>query len=83
MRQNHVFPQCDFLISDRKKIHFWTKPISKILTTSLESLYYQEFSSNFDNSSISTIDIVGSSDHGRGKFRSISIFLSRHIYIYN
>ena len=29
--QNHVPPQCDFFISDRKKIHFWTKPISKFL----------------------------------------------------
>ena len=35
--QNHVPPKCDFL-----KIHFWTKRISKILITSLESLYYQE-----------------------------------------
>ena len=47
-----------FFISDRKKIRFWTKPIPKVLTTSLESLYCQEFSSNSDNSSISTIDII-------------------------
>ena len=35
-----------------------TKRISKILTTSLESLYCQESSTNSDNSSIATIDIV-------------------------
>ena len=58
MGQNHVPPQCDFFISDRKNIHFLTKPISKILTTSLESLYCQECSTNSDNSSIATIDIV-------------------------
>ena len=69
-----------FLKSDRKKIHFWTKPISKILTTSLESLYYQEFSSNFDNSSISTINIVLGGDHDQGKFRSVSKFILRDIY---
>jgi len=28
--QNHVPPQCDFFISDRKKIHFWAKLISKL-----------------------------------------------------
>ena len=39
--QNYVIPQCDFFISENKKIHFWTKPISKIITKSLESLYYQ------------------------------------------
>ena len=39
--QNYVPSQCAFFISDRKKIHFWTTPISKKLTTSLESLYSQ------------------------------------------
>ena len=42
--QNHVPSQCNFLISDRKKIFFWTKPISNLLTISLESLYSQECS---------------------------------------
>ena len=39
--QNYVIPQCDLFISENKKIHFWTKPISKIITKSFESLYYQ------------------------------------------
>ena len=38
--QNYVIPQCDFFISENKKIHFWTKPISKIITKYFESLYY-------------------------------------------
>ena len=71
--QNVIF------ISDRKKIHFWTKPISKILPTSLEILYYKEYSINSDNSSISTIVIVVGGDHGQGKFRSVSKFILRDI----
>ena len=65
--QKHVPPQCDFFISDRKKIHLWTKPISKLLTTSLESLYCQECS------------IVVGGDHGQGKFRYVSKFILRDI----
>ena len=75
--QNHVPPQCDFFISDRKKIHFWTKPISKLLTTSLESLYCQKCSTNTENTPLSTIDIVVGGDHGQGKFRSVSKFILR------
>ena len=44
-------------------MHFWTKPISKLLTTSLESLYCQEFSTNTDTIFISTIDIVVGVEH--------------------
>ena len=77
--QNHVPPQCNFFISDRKKIHFWTKPISKLLTTSLESLYCQECSTNSDNNSISTIDIAVGGDHSQSKYRSVSKFILRDI----
>ena len=42
--QNYVIPQCGYFISDHKKTHFWTKPVSKILTKSLESLYCQKCS---------------------------------------
>ena len=67
--QNYVIPQCDFFISDHKKTHFWTKPISKILTKSLESLYCQECSDVSQCKSISTIDMVFGGDHGQGKMR--------------
>ena len=72
-----------FFISDRKKIHVWTKPISKILTTSFESLYRQECSNSSDNTSISTINIVVGGDHGQGKIRSFSKFILRDINIKN
>ena len=35
--QNYVISQCDFFISDHKKTHFWTKPMSKILRKSILS----------------------------------------------
>ena len=80
MGQNLVPQKYDFLIYDRKIVHFWTKPISKILTTSLESLYYQEFSIDSDNGSISTIYIVVGGDYDQGKFRSVSnLFLETYI----
>ena len=81
--KNHVPPQCDFFISDRNKIFFWTKPISKILTTSLQSLYCQEYSNSTDNTSISTIGIVVGGDHSQGKFRSVYKFILRNIHIKN
>ena len=66
--QNYVIPHCDFLISDRKKIIFG-RNLSKILTKSLESLYYEECSNESDSNTISTIDIVVGGDHGQGKFK--------------
>ena len=66
MGQNHVPPQCDFLICDSKNIYIWTTPISKNLTTSLESLYCQKCFNNSSNTSISTIDIVVDDDYGQG-----------------
>ena len=55
--------------------HFWTKPISKILTKSLESLYCQECSDVSQCKSISTIDMVFGGDHGQGKIRCVTKFI--------
>ena len=38
--QNYAIQQYGFFLSDRKH-HFWTKHITKVLTTLLESLYCQ------------------------------------------
>ena len=54
------------------KIYFWTKHISKILTTSLDSLYCQKCSNNSESASISTIEIGVGGNNGQGKFRSVS-----------
>ena len=79
--QNHVPPKYVIFISDRKKICFWIKPISKFLTTSLGSLYCQESSNNSDSTSICIIDIVIGCDYGQGKFRSVLKFILRDIHI--
>ena len=75
--QNYVIPKCDFFISDHKKIHFWTKPISKIMIKSLESLYCQDCSNVSQSKSISTIDMVFGGDHGQGKMRCVTKFIPR------
>ena len=62
-------------------MHLWTKPISKFLTTSLESLYCQECSNKSESDSISTIDIVFGGDHSQGKIRSICKFTFRDINV--
>ena len=56
--KNHVILQCDVLIFQWNKNHFWTKLTFKILTTPLESLYCEEFSNEYESNIISTIDIV-------------------------
>ena len=44
--------------------HFWTKPITNILTTSLESLYCQKISNESESDTIFTIYIVVCGSHG-------------------
>ena len=60
--QNHLIPQCELFLSDGKT-HFSTKYLTKILTTSLESLYCQECPNQSESNAISTIDIVVCGDH--------------------
>ena len=76
-----LFQNVIFFISDHKKIHFWTKSISKILTTLLECLYCQECSNKSESNSISTIDIVVGGDHGQRNFRSVCKFILRDINV--
>ena len=79
LKQNHVIQQCDYFLSNGETIHFWTKPIYKILTTSLESLHCQECSNESKSNEIFSIDIVVGGEHGRGKLRSVCKFILRYI----
>ena len=45
--QNHVPPKSESIILDDKKIHFWTKPLDKLLTRSLCTKFYE--TTNLDN----------------------------------
>ena len=65
------------------KNDFWTKPISKSLTTSLKKLYCQAFSNKSESNQIFTIDIVVGGDHGQGKFRSVCKFILRNNNVKN
>jgi hypothetical protein len=56
-----------------KRIHFWTKPIAKLLEVSV-STYIQEKSIAADDAALGilkSIDVVLGGDHGQGKFRSV------------
>ena len=60
------------------KKHFWTKPIIKVLTTSLKSVYYQKCSNECDTNDISTINIVLDGDRDQRRFGSVYKFILRH-----
>ena len=77
--QNHVIPQCDFFSFRRETFHFETKPITKILTTSIQSLYCQEYSNEPECNDIPIIDTVVSGDYGQEKFRSVCKFILREM----
>ncbi len=56
-----------------KTIHFWTKPIAKLLEVSV-STYVREKSIAADDAALAilkSIDVVLGGDHGQGKFRSV------------
>ncbi len=56
-----------------KTIHFWTKPIAKLLEVSV-STYVREKSIAADDAALGilkSIDVVLGGDHGQGKFRSV------------
>ena len=55
--------------------------MTKFLSTSLESLYCQEYSNKSKSNTISTIDIVVGSDHGQEKFRSVCKFILRYMSV--
>jgi hypothetical protein len=71
--QNHIPPvTSSYLTSEGKKIHFWTKPINKLLEK-LVATNANETSLSDDDilATIKGVDIVFGGDHGQGKFRSL------------
>ena len=78
--QTHLIPQFELFLSDGKN-HFWTKSITKTLTTSLEILYCQECSNQSESNAISTIDIVVCGDHDQGNFRPVCKFILKYMNV--
>ena len=66
--QNHVPPKSELIILDDKKIHFWTKPLDKLLTRSLLRKFSETTNDKNLSNICSKIDIVVGSDHGQGNF---------------
>ena len=79
--QNHVIPQYDFFFTMGKI--FLGQTYNKILTTSLEIFYYQEYSKLCETNAISTIHIVVDGDHGQEKFWSVCKFILRYMNVIN
>jgi hypothetical protein len=80
--QDHVSPVTGTFEDPvtRKTIHFWTKPIAKLLEVSV-STYVQEKSIAADDSALGmlkSIDVVLGGDHGQGKFRSVIKIILRN-----
>ena len=74
-----LFHNAIFLFFNGKKIHFWTKYITKFLTTSQEILFCQKISNESESNAISTVDIVVGGDHDQGKFQSVCKFILRDV----
>ena len=66
-----------------EKNRFWTKPIIKVLTTSLKNVYYQKCSNECDTNDISTINIVLDGDRDQRRFGSVYKFILRHMNVIN
>ena len=67
-------PKCDHFIMEKKKNHFWTKSVPKVVLTSLKNRLGE--SGQYD--SVQSIDLVIGGDHGQGKFRSVMKIILRN-----
>jgi hypothetical protein len=79
--QNHIPPvSSSYLTSEGKKIHFWTKPIGKVLEASVATFVNEKTLSDDDIlATVKGIDIVFGGDHGQGKFRSVIKIIVRGV----
>ena len=81
--QNLVSPTFDSIILDDKNIHFWTKPLDKLLTRSLLSKFGTiTDKDNLDNKLFKIYIVIGG-DHGQGTNRSVGKFIMRDKVGYN
>merc|ERR1712032_826293 len=63
--------QCSYYETpEQKKIHYWTKPIDKVVTTCVEK-FLEEQKEVHEKKNLTSIDVVFGGDHGQGKFRAV------------
>ena len=77
LEQNHVPPKFESIILDDKKIHFWTKPLDKLLIRSLLSKFSETTNEKNLYNTFSQIDILVGGNRGQGTFRSVGKFIMR------
>ena len=67
----HVAPINDYFLSkEKKKIYFWTKPLSSTIVAVFKC-FMQDASTSSLVDNTTTLDIVIGGDHGQGKFRCL------------
>ena len=80
--ENHVPPECgSILTDDKKKIHYWTKPIEVVVQKSMSVFLTQQQELEIEKRiTPATIDIVYGGDHGQGKFRAVVKIIFRDVH---
>ena len=69
--QEHIPPECSYFETpEKKKIHYWTKPIDTVVTTCVKK-YLEEQKLMVEKKELKSVDVVFGGDHGQGKFRAV------------
>ena len=74
---SHAPPKSESIILDDQNIHFWTKPLDKLLTRSLLSKFSETTNEKNLYNTFSQIDILVGGNRGQGTFRSVGKFIMR------
>ena len=70
-------PDCSYFeLQEKKKIHYWTKPIDKVVTTCVKN-YLEQQKLMVEKKELKSVDVVFGGDHGQGKFRAVVKVLYR------
>jgi hypothetical protein len=73
--QNHVVPDCNSFVYEKKRIHYWTKPLTKAVEVALETRLGEV---GADGDVVpKSIDIVVGGDHGKERFRAVAKVIIR------
>jgi hypothetical protein len=65
-----VDPVSDMCVVDKETIHYWTKPLDKVLNASMATRLFGKSDENMMNE-INNVDLVLGGDHGQRKFRMV------------
>jgi hypothetical protein len=66
-----VDPVSDMCVVDKEMIHYWMKPLDKVLNASMGTRLFGGESDELMISNINNVDLVLGGDHGQRKFRMV------------